>query len=258
MPVFFRETGGGQVRRQNNEVYDLTMKTFPDITGIRTGLEDAFRHYLYYFPGKKVPSVYTCITGFNTSIITGDSALGIGLDRYLGADCKFYRQLEIYSYISARMAPEYIVPDCMRGWGSSEWDFGSMGYQLDNVLSEIIHEGKIGYFEKCMMPEMPDNIIFGFTPDQMKFCQNNESRMWMYLVENDLVFSTDRFIIRKLTGEAPFTGYFTNESPGRAATWIGFRIIESYMIKNPGISLGELMMNTDVQGILEKAKYSPK
>ena len=98
------------------------------------------------------------------------------------------------------MTPEYIVPDCMYGWGASEWDFASMNYPADNVLSEMIHEGKLKYFEKCMLPEVTDEIIFGFTSDQMKFCRNNEGQMWQYLIENDLVFNTDQFTIRKLTG----------------------------------------------------------
>ena len=88
-----------------------------------------------------------------------------------------------------------------------------------------------------------DEIIFGFTADQMKFCKNNEPHMWQYLVEKDLLFNTDQLTIRKLTGEAPFTGYFTKESPGRAAVWLGFRIVESYMMKNPGVKLEDLMIN---------------
>jgi hypothetical protein len=244
--------------KQNNEVYNLTLKQFPDVTQIQTGLKDAFRHYLYYFPGKPIPAVFTCITGFNNSIITGDSLLGISLDRYLGADCEYYPRLNIYKYIAARMTPENIVPDCMYGWASSEWDFASLKYPADNVLAEIIHYGKLKYFEKCMLPETSDDIIFGFTPGQMKFCRNNESQMWQYLIENNLLFSTDQFKIRKLIGEAPFTSYFTNDSPGRAAVWIGFRIVESYMMKNPSAKIVDILTNTDVQSILEKAKYSPR
>ena len=244
--------------KQNNEVYGLTMKQFPDIKSVEKGLTDAFRHYLYYFPGKRVPAVFTCITGFNNSIITGDSLLGIGLDRYLGAGCEYYPRLNIYKYIAARMTPENIVPDCMYGWGASEWDFSTLKYPVDNVLSEIIHDGKLKYFEKCMLPETSDEIIFGFTPDQMKFCRNNESQMWQYLVENNLLFSSDQFNIRKLVGEAPFTGYFTKDSPGRAAVWLGFRIVESYMMNNSGIKIEEIFKNTDVQSILEKAKYNPR
>jgi hypothetical protein len=244
--------------KQNNEVYALTKKVFADTRPIEEGLQEAFSHYLYYFPGRAVPSVFTCITGFNNSIITGDSVLGIGLDRYLGSDCEYYPRLDIYKYIAARMTPENIVPDCIYGWGTSEWDFSQLGYSADNVLSEIIHQGKLKYFERCMLPETSDEIIFGYTPDQMKFCRNNESQMWQYLIENNLLFRSDQFTIRKLTGEAPFTTYFTKESPGRAAVWLGFRIVESYMIKNPGIKINEMIRNTDVQSILEKAKYSPQ
>jgi hypothetical protein len=244
--------------KQNNDVYSLTMKKYPSVQLIESNLREAFRHYLYYFPERHVPAVYTCITGFNNSIITGDSVLGISLDRYLGADCEYYPRLDIYKYIAARMTPENIVPDCMFGWAASEWDLKSMKYPADNVLSEIIHNGKLKYFEKCMLPDAEDNLIFGFTPEQMKFCRNNESQMWVYLIENDLLFSTDQFIIRKLTGEAPFTSYFTNESPGRAAVWLGFRIVESYMMRNPGTKMEEMMNNTDIQGILEKAKYDPQ
>jgi len=244
--------------KQNNDVYALTMKLYPDIKKVESGLQDAFRHYLYYFPKEHVPGVFTCITGFNNSIIIGDSAIGIGLDRYLGADCKYYPMLEIYKYMAVRMTPENIVPDCMYGFGASEWDFAAMKYPADNVMAEIIHNGKIKYFEKCMLPESTDELIFGFTKEQLKFCKNNEGTMWQYLVEHDMLFNTEQFTIRKLTGEAPFTSYFSKESPGRAAVWIGFRIVESYMMKNPGVKLADLMTNTDVQSILEKSKYSPQ
>jgi hypothetical protein len=246
--------------KQNADVFGLTMKTFPDLTNVERKLEDAFRHYKYYFPKKVVPEVFSCITGFNASIITmsGKAALGIGLDKYLGADCEYYPGLGIYTYMAARMTPDFIVPDCMYGWSAFLWDFTSLHYPSDNVLAEMIHEGKLKYFERCMIPEAEDEIIFGFKPSQMKFCRNNEGQMWQYMVENDLIFKTDQFTIRKLVGDAPFTSYFTNESPGRAAVWLGFRIIESYMMKNPDVKLEDLMNNTDVQGLLEKAKYSPQ
>lgn len=244
--------------RQNNEIYELTVEKFKDIDKLSNDLNDAFRHYLWYFPERKLPAVYTCITGFNNSIITGDSVLAIGIDRYLGADCSFYPALGIYKYLSDRMTADYIVPDCMSGLASSEWDFSTMHYESDNLLAEMIHNGKLKYFTKCMLPGFADELIFGFTQDQMKFCRNNEDQMWQYLIENDLLFKTDQFIIRKLIGEAPFTTYFTNESPGRAAVWTGFRIVESYMKKNPDITLEELMRNTDIQTILEKAKYNPQ
>lgn len=246
--------------KQNNDVYNLTMQKYPDLEAVGKGLEKGFRHYKHYFPGKVVPELFSCITGFNASILTisGEPLLGISLDKYLGADCEYYPGLGIYNYMAAKMTPEYIVPDCMYGWAASEWDFPSMNYPADNVLAEMIHEGKLRYFARCMLPETRDELIFGFTSDQMNFCRNNEGRMWQYLIENDLIFKTDQFIIRKLVGDAPFTSYFTNESPGRAAVWLGFRIIESYMKRNDGTNLESLMSNLNVQDILEKARYNPQ
>lgn len=257
-PAFSDMLVGFCTDKLNNEVYTSVVNAYPDIQNLKKEIENAFRHYLWYFPGAKVPAVFTCITGFNNSIITvRDSILGIGLDRYLGRNCEYYSQLEIYKYVAARMNSWNIVPDCMFAWGTVEWEFDSMKYPSDNVLTEMIHEGKIKYFEKCMLPEVSDTVIFGFTAGQMKFCRNNESQMWNYLIENDLLYKTDQFIIRKLTGEAPFTTYFTNESPGRASVWLGFRIVESYMMGNNKVTLDELMKDTDVQNILSKAKYRP-
>lgn len=244
--------------KQNYEVYNSTRQVFPDIKEIEKGLTDAFKHYLYYFPDKKYPGVFTCISGFNNSIITGDSVLAIGLDRYLGADSKYYPQLQLYKYQTAKMNPWNIIPDCMYAWASSEWDYKSMGYSTDNVLTEMMHEGKLLYFVKCMLPEIKDDLIFGFSAGQLKFCQNNESQMWQYLIENKLLFNSEQLTRRKLTGEAPFTSYFSKESPGRAAVWMGFRIVESYMLKTNRKSLEDLMKNTDIQGILDKARYNPQ
>ena len=43
----------------NNEVYASVMKLYPDISWIESDLQEAFRHYLHYFPGQKSPgSIY--------------------------------------------------------------------------------------------------------------------------------------------------------------------------------------------------------
>jgi hypothetical protein len=244
--------------RMNNEAYDAVIRKYADISDLEDGLRSGFRHYLYYFPEKHVPEVYTCITGFNNSIIVGDSLLGISLDRYLGAECEFYGMLGIYQYLTLKMDRDNIIPDCMYAWAFTEWNFEEMEYGTDNVFARIIHEGKLFYFMRSMLPETNEARLLGFTDDQMRFCRDNEEAIWTYLVEHDLLFSTDQLIIKKLTGEAPFTSYFTSESPGRAALWTGFRIVEQFMTRNQAVTLAELMAITDYQSILTGSKYNPR
>jgi hypothetical protein len=244
--------------RMNNEAYEAVKAKYADIRDIEDDLRQGFRHYLYYFPGRYVPEIYTCITGFNNSIIVGDSLLGVSLDRYLGPDCEFYKMLGIYQYLTLKMDRANIVPDCMYAWAFTEWNFEEMEYGIENVFARIIHEGKLLYFMRCMLPKLDEAVLMGFTDDQLKFCVNNEEAIWTYMVEHDLLFSTDPLIIKKLSGEAPFTSYFTSESPGRAALWTGFRIVEEFMRRNQTVTLPDLMAITDYQSILTGAKYNPR
>jgi hypothetical protein len=122
----------------------------------------------------------------------------------------------------------------------------------------MLHEAKLLYFTKRMIPDIQDTVLFGFTGRQLEFCRENEGPVWEYLISRDMLFSTDGFLIRKFTGEAPFTSYFTEESPGRAVVWTGFRIIERYMRNNPSVTLADMMSMTDCQAILSGAKYNPE
>jgi hypothetical protein len=80
---------------------------------IKKQLAEAFRYFAYYFPGKVIPEVFTCISGFNQSIIMTDSLMGIGLDKYLGRTCAYYARLGIPRYQQQNMHPARIVPEAM-------------------------------------------------------------------------------------------------------------------------------------------------
>ncbi len=242
---------------RNLDLWDSVRQVWPDNGRLTKELEAAFRHYRYYFPEKLVPEVVTCISVFNNSIIVDDSLLMVSLDRYLGAGSSYYPLLGIYSYQARKMTPDYTASDCMYAWAATEWDYNDAGYGTRTLLNSMLHEAKLVYFTKRMIPSLPDTILFGFTGRQLDFCRSGEGMIWEYLVSKDLLFSSDAFLIRKFTGEAPFTSYFTEESPGRAVVWTGFRIIERYMNNNPDVTLPELMAMTDCQSILGGAKYNP-
>jgi hypothetical protein len=241
--------------------YNRVKKVYPNIDDIVLQLTNAFGLYGKYFPEKRIPHVYTCISGWNESIFTADTILTIALDKYLGRQCEYYEKLRLTGnegfakYMCYTMQREYIASDCIRAWGSVVFEFSDS--VTDNVLNNMLYEGKILYFVKEMMPDEPDTIVFGFTPDQLKWCNENAKQVWTYLVEHKLLFSTDYMTIRKLIYPAPFTSFFSQESPGRATVWLGYKIIEAYMKNNQDITLRHLMYNKEYQKILRLSKFKP-
>ncbi len=237
-----------------SQTYQAVESVFADTKKIDQILTNAFKRYHYYFPDKQIPAVYGFVSGFNNSVILADSILGIGFDRYLGRNCEYYPRLGIHRYISYNMHPEKIPSDLLRAWAIGEFIFND---SIDNLLNNMIYEGKLMYFTKRMIPEQPDSLIFGFTSDQIKWCKRNESQMWAHLIEHKLLFNTESFIINQFIGDAPFTQGFTRESPGRAAVWLGYRIVTKFMERNKDYQMSDLMNERDYQKILSLAKYNP-
>lgn len=234
--------------------YKEALSVFNNMEVIEKELTNAFKYYTYYFPERMAPEVYTIITGYNQSLVVDEGVIAIGLDKYLGRECEFYSRLNIYNYLKLNMHKGMIVSDCMKAWALTEFPFND---SINNILSNMLYHGKIHYFQKAMMPFAPDSIIMGYTDEHIKWCQHHEKQMWLYLVENKLLFDTEYLKIKKFTEPSSYTKDFGQYSPGRAINWIGWRIISEYMDKNPGISLKDLMNSDDYQTILQKSKYRP-
>lgn len=237
-----------------SETYREVQKVFPNTGWLNMELTNAFKRYRYYFPNLYIPKVYGFISGFNNSVLIADSVLAVSFDRYLGRNCEYYTNLGIPKYLQYNMHPRKIPSDLVRAWAFSEFVFND---SIDNLINNVIYEGSLMYLTKKLLPQQSDSLIFGFTPEQMKWCRGNESHMWAYLVEHKLLFSTDNFTINQFVSGAPFTQGFPPESPGKAAVWLGYRIVSRFMDKNKEYTLEMLMNEKDYQSILSRARYNP-
>lgn len=240
--------------RLNREVFEETQRIFPDLQELEKELSKAFSLYKSAFPDREIPRVVSYVSRFNHPNFTVADFIGIGLDRYMGTESEYYKKLDLPDYVKVNMFPEKIASDVMYTWASAVFPFND---SISNVMAKIIHEGKLMYFVQNMLENEPDSLIFGYSKAQMKWVKENEEQMWTYLVEHKLLFSRDAMDIRKLTGVAPFTYFFSNESPGRAGTYIGWRIFTEYAERNPDLSFSEMMLETDYEKILRLSKYNP-
>lgn len=236
-------------------LYDSCQLVFSDTRALETSLTWAFHRLTYFFPKMEIPTVYMHISGYGQSIVSAWGKLSASLDKYLGADHPMY-QLLYEPHQAGRMIPEKLLSDYLLGWIQSEFTPSDVMNQ-NRLLDHLLYEGKISYLTSLVLPDEPLEHLFSFTPEQLEWCRQNEKNMWDGIVQHKLLFSNDKEILSRFLGDAPTTSYFPSASPGRAATWIGYRIIEEYMEQNPKMSVASMMEERDAQLILNGSAYHP-
>lgn len=236
-----------------HELYQEVSKNFADFSELEDRLKVAFKHIKYFYPEFKVPKVYTFVTGFGSDIFIDKEILVIGLDYFLPFDHRF-QPPDLPQYISKRYQEEYLVP--MVVMAISSW-FNRTDMDQNNLLAEMIYYGKAYHFTKSILSCTPDELIIGYSEEEVAACFANEGLIWSHFIENDLLFNTNPFEIRKYIGEAPFTDAISPDAPGRLGRWIGWNIVDDYRINNK-FSLQEVMMESDTETIFRKSKYKPR
>ncbi len=240
--------------RQNQEVYAECLKQFPDLNGLADEFNIAFKRLKSELPEFKEPVVYTYVSGFDFQypVKYTNTDLVVALDMFLGSDYPGYRKMGIPLYISDRLTPDHILPDCIKEM-SMQYISGT---KTPVLLDAMIEEGKILYFAEVMLPETESRLIAGYTAGQMAWCIENESNLWEFLIENELLYSSDAQSMSMFMTDGPFTASFSQESPSKTGAWLGWQIVKKYAAKTK-TALKELMANTNSQEILEKSGYKP-
>jgi gliding motility-associated lipoprotein GldB len=259
-PFFFPEGTPDAVwidKMQNKDwraLYAEVQKKFPDFNKQTTEIEDLFKHFKYYFPETVMPKIYTVIAemDYHNKAIYADDKLIIALELYLGKSHQFYPFPE---YLKQNFEERQMMPDIVSSFAVRKIPPPSE----KTLLANMIYYGKELYMKDIMLPDYTDAEKMGYTPEQITWSQENESYIWRYFIEEDLLFSTDAKLENRFVNMAPFSKFYLeidNESPGRIGQWIGWQIVRSFM-ENNEVSLQE-MLKMDAKQIFERSKYKPK
>jgi len=238
----------------NKEVYAKCKAIYPNGDELEKELSEAFRHYKYYYPEAMVPEVYLHTSYFNQSIALDSNWVSVSVEKYLGQDCEFYEWLAVPKYLRKKMVPQKVVPDVMKAIAMSN---DTIGMKNEDVLSKMISQAKLQYFVKAMIPTIEDTLLFDYTKDQMQWCESYEADIWASMVEQKHIYNTERMVMQKYVGDSPFTYYFGQDSPGKAAVFLGYKILEAYMENNSDLGLNDLLKQNDAHYILREARYRP-
>ncbi len=233
-------------------LFDSVQHIYSDLSDVEKDLETAFKAIKFYFPEFQVPKVYTFVSGFNSDLIVTDELIVIGLDYFLPPTHTF--QPELPRYMAERYDKPFIVPMIVMAISAR---FNETDPSNNTLLAEMIYYGKTYHFTKAILPCTSDQYIIGYTPEAISESFDNEELIWSHFVENELLYETNPFEIRKYIGEAPFTDAISTKAPGRLGRWLGWNIVDDYKF-NQDVSLKELMAEPDAEKIFRASNYRPR
>jgi gliding motility-associated lipoprotein GldB len=241
---------------QWRELYGEVQKKYSNLGALEPQFAELFKHIKYYYPTAKVPKVFTLIgdMDYNYKGIYNDDIVLIPLELYLGKDHKYYKG-EFPDYIKQNFEENQIIPDLVSSFATQK-----IAYPTDkSLISLMVYAGKELYLKDKLLPETPDEVKIGYSKPQIDWCFANESYIWSYFIEQNLLYEKDTKLAGRFIAPAPFSKFYLeidNESPGRVGVWIGWQIVRSYM-ENNEISLQD-MLKMDAKTIFENSKYKPR
>ena len=238
-------------------LFDTVKVHFPDTKEVEEDLIKGFQYLRHYHPAYQVPDVTYFISGLaNYGVfLYGESSMAIGLDMFLGEGYPFYRSVGLQDYLMLQLRPRYIPVAAFR---AIYQDMYPETTEDKTLLDLMLQRGKEQYFLSKMLPYKEEHVRLAYTEDQLEECEKNEGFIYNFFVQRDILYSTSRERIFPFVNEGPGTKEISDECPGNIGTWIGYRIVRSYMKEHPETSFDELYKHKDSQRFLLESKYKPK
>ena len=241
-------------------IYRKTDSLYRDLSWLERDLNEAMIKAHELCPDIYYKHYYTLITadfetGYDTRVFCYDRELAISIDHYALPAMKDHNYFMTPAYIVGLCTREHILPDCMSAVAIDHITLPDGDLTL---LDHAIYRGKILYFLDQVLPDIPEHIKIRYTPEQLEWMKTNIKNVWGHLIQNNLLFSTDKGELRNLIGEAPKTNAFGDGSAPRVCDYIGWQIVKSYMSHNRNVTLGNLLADTDSRKILNQSQWRPE
>ena len=116
------------------------------------------------------------------------------------------------------------------------------------------------YFEDKVIPFKTEAERIGYTEAQLDWARANESYIWRYFIERELLFSTDSKLPGRFINLAPFSKFYLEEidsqSPGRLGQYMGWQIVRAYM-ENNEVTLKDMLLASS-EDIFNNSKFKPR
>ena len=149
------------------------------------------------------------------------------------------------AYQRARMDPQYLVTDALRGWMLVH--FASNWYDPRTCADEALYRGKIFFMLHRIHPDAVSRLWWDWTEEQWAWAEEHEREVWQEFSNAKELLNERRTDYLRWFNEGPFTraGRIPQESPDQLGTYIAWRAVEDYMAAHPETTLPELLALRD-------------
>ena len=182
--------------------------------------------------------VVTVVLPYMQSVVTtGDSAVYIVLNHYLGSDHPAYAGFA--DYVRDAKEPGRIAPDVAEALMASSHPYAGE-FEDATLLSHLLYNGAL--IEGMMQATgISEQEALGYDDAQMKWLADNQTKIWDEILKRKLLFTVNPSVAERMINPAPHTSILNPESPGRLGRWLGHRIVSAYLKNHPSTTLSHLL-----------------
>lgn len=240
------------------ELFGKITTQFGDLEKFEKNLSEVVKRYYYYFGAEDTLQVYSYISrlDFDYPIVYAKPYLFVGLDLYLGeAGKSFYQTLPEYLQYPRQSA--FMLRDIAFSLAREEVPVPEEPVSL---LDAMVYYGKVLKITEMLLGEVEQSTLLVFPPVKYDFCLAHEKQMWVYFIENEMLFKSDLDLQRRFIELGPFSKFRTQtdpQTPGRIGWWYGYKIVDAFLQQNDEVDIETLIRENDARKILKLSSYKP-
>ena len=212
-------------------------------------------NYRFLDLAKKI-DIYTYISrNENFWVLKGPQIYFLPWDRYLGRDHPLYARESIYQ--RSRHDSDQIIIELFKALSEEHI---SQSNKNSSLLTAMINSGKKILFIHTILGKDEAYQAMNISVDKYDFLEKNEKNLWTIILNQRWLFDKSFELKRKLIEPSPFSSFGTSidqQIPGQVGIWFGWRILQSYWLANPELTLSQILDNENVNLILQKSGYRP-
>ena len=227
---------------------------------LQNNLSELFARIKHYFPEFRTPKVFLFSSALQMAkdpifLQPESNFLFIDISGFMGEKNPNYKGME--NYFLTSMNPQNIVPKVSQIIAEN---LVPVDGDYQKFIDMLVYNGKLMILQDAFLPNTPDYLKINYTPKQYEWAVANESNIWNYFVESNLVFSDEARLEERFIAPGPFSKFYTaidNESSPQIGIFTGWQICKKYFEKNPETKLQDFL-KINASELFNKSEYKPK